>query len=105
MPIDVEVNLKVPSLTVREPGKPDRRIDNSNVRFGKRMAVEAIPKPGEWLQLSAFGETFECTVSRSDWHESKNVFVVSCAFSPRSMTHAQLEALLNDPDWATKQLP
>jgi hypothetical protein len=106
MAIEVEVNMRVPSLTVRSPGKPDQRIDNSNVRFSKRISVESIPKPGEWLQLSTrSGEPFECTVSRSDWSEEKNLFIVTCAFSRRSITHAEHDALLSDPEWATKQLP
>jgi len=106
MPIEVEVSMKVPSLTVRSPGKPDQRIDNSNVRFSKRIFVEAIPKAGEWLQLSSMhGEPFECTVTRSDWHEEKNIFIVACSFSRRSITPAEHDALLHDPEWATKLLP
>ena len=105
MPIDVEVNMKIPSLTVRSPGKPDRKIDNSTVRFTKRITVEAIPKPGHWLSLSTrFGEPFECTVTRTDWNEEKDLFVVSCTYSRRSITADEHHALLTDPDWATKQL-
>jgi hypothetical protein len=106
MPIDVEVNLRIPSLMIRQPGKPDQRLDNSSVRFAKRIIVEAIPKAGEWLQLSTrAGEPFECTVTRSDWSEEKNLFVVSCTFSRRSISPDEHNALLSDPDWATKQLP
>ncbi len=106
MPIDVEVTLKIPSLTIRSAGKEDQRIDNGSVRFSKRISVDAIPKPGDWLPLSTrFGEPFECTVTRSDWSEDKNLFVVSCNYGRRSITSAEYEALLTDPDWATKQLP
>ena len=105
MASEVELNLKVPSLTVKTPGKPDRKIDNSSVRLSKRISVESIPKAGEWLQVSAGAESFECTVTRTDWDDGKNLFVVACAFSRRSITAAELDALLNDPAWATKQLP
>ena len=46
MPIDVEANLKIPRLTIRAPNQPDKVIDNSAVRFIKRIQVPAIPKPG-----------------------------------------------------------
>jgi hypothetical protein len=106
MPIDAEVNLKIPSLTVKSPGKPDQRIDNGSVRFTKRITVETVPKPGDWLQLSTrLGEPFDCTVTRSDWDEEKNMFVVSCSYGRRSITADEHNALLNDSDWATKQLP
>ena len=106
MPIDVEVNLKVPSLTVSAPDKSDQRIDNSSVRFTKRMTVEAIPKPGDAVHLSTrSGEPFEGTVTRSDWSEDKNIFIVSCAYFRRSITAEAHEALLTDPEWTTKQLP
>ena len=105
MPIDVEVNLKVPSLTVSSPGKPDQRVDNSYTRFTKRIAVESIPKTGDALQLSTkFGEPFECTVTRADWHDDKNMFVVSCSFARRSISAAEHTALLTDPEWVSKPL-
>ena len=106
MPIEVEVHLTIPSLTVRSPGKPDQRIDNSAIRFTKRITVEALSQPGDWVQLSTrSGEPFECTVTRSDWHEEKHMFVVSCRYARRSITADEQTALLTDPDWATKQLP
>src|SRR6266403_5820907 len=79
--IDVEVNLKIPSLTIRSVGKPDQKIDNGAVRFSKRIAVDSVPKPRDWLSLSTqFGDPFECTVTRSDWNEEKNLFIVSSAY-------------------------
>ena len=106
MPIDIEVNLKIPGLTVRSAAKPDQKIDNGSVRFSKRITVEAVPKPGDWLPLATrFGDPFECTVMRADWSEEKNLFVVSCAYSRRSITADEYNALLTDADWATKQLP
>jgi len=106
MPIDVEVNMRIPSLTVRSPGKADQKVDNKSVRFTKRTRVETIPKPGDWLQLSTrFGEPFDCTVTRADWSDEKNLFIVSCIYSRRSITADEHGALLNDPDWAAKHLP
>jgi len=106
MSIEVEISLKIPSLTVKSPSAPDRRIDNGSVRFAKRIQVDAVPKPGDWLPLSTSGaDPFECTVSRADWDEQKNVFVVACAYGRRSITHEEYTALVNDPEWATRQLP
>jgi hypothetical protein len=105
MPIDVEVNMKIPSLTVTTAEHGERRIDNGPVRFTKQIVVEAIPKAGEVLQLSTrMGEPFGCTVTRSDWSEDKNQFIVSCSYAKRSITPQDHDALINDPDWTMKQL-
>jgi len=104
--IDVEVNLRIPSLTVRPVGKPNQRIDNGAVRFSKRITVNAVPKPGESLSVSAqSGEPFECSVTRSDWSEEKNLFIVSCTYARRSITSEEYEDLVSDPAWVKKQLP
>jgi hypothetical protein len=106
MPIAVEVNLRIPSLTVTVPGKNPQRIDNGSVRFSKRIDVEAVPKPGNSLSLTTrFGEPFVGTVVRSDWSDDKNLFVVSCVYGRRSITEAEYTALMTDVDWTTKQLP
>src|SRR3954469_23879927 len=106
MSIVVEVNLKIPSLTVRPPGADQQRIDNASVRFSTRVTVQAIPKPGDSLQLSTrLVPAFDATVTRADWSDDKNMFVVSCSYARRSIAEADYTALLNDPDWATKQLP
>jgi hypothetical protein len=106
MDIEIEVNLKIPSLTIRSPTSADVRVDNGSVRFNKRITVDAIPKPGDRLALSSrFGSAFEAIVSRSDWNEEKSLFVVSCAYGRRSITAQEHNALLMDPDWSTQQLP
>jgi hypothetical protein len=106
MPIEIEVNLRIPSLTLKSAGTKDVRVDNSSVRFSKRVSVDGVPKPGDRLALSTrSGPPFECTVSRSDWHEEKSVFVVSCAYGRRSITAEEHNALLSDPDWSSQQLP
>ena len=107
MSIEVEANLKIPSFTIRSAAhEPDKRIDNSGVRFTKLIHVPVIPKPGVALTLSiCSGETFECTVTRADWHEGRDRFIVSCAYAKKSMSAADLyAAIVNDPDWITKQL-
>jgi len=106
MPTEIEVNMRVPTLTVRAPNEPDRRIDNSAVRFIKRIEVPALPKPGEVLALSTDGgrTTFDCTVTRSDWHEERELFVVACGYGRRSMPPHEYQALINDPEWKMKPL-
>ena len=106
MPTEIEINLRVPTLTVKVPNEPDRRIDNSAVRFTKRIEVPSLPKPGDSLSLSTNGglTTFECTVTRSDWHEEKALFVVACTYAKRSLPVDTYSALVNDAEWTMKQL-
>jgi len=106
MPTEIEVNMRVPTLTVRSPNEADRRIDNSAVRFTKRIQVPSLPKPGEVLALSTAGgrTTFECTVTRADWHEEKALFVVACTYAKRSLPFETYNALVNDEEWTMKQL-
>jgi len=103
---EIEVNMRVPTLTVRSPSEADKRIDNSAVRFTRRIQVPALPKPGDVLALSIAGgsATFECTVTRSDWHEEKALFVVACTYAKRSLTVDTYSALVNDNEWTMKQL-
>ena len=106
MPTEIEVNMRVPTLTVRAPNEPDRRIDNSAVRFTKRIEVPALPKAGEVLSLSTDGgrTSFECTVTRSDWSEEKGLFVVACTYAKRSLPPETYSALVNDSEWTMKPL-
>ena len=105
MSIEVEVNLRIPTLTIRSPHEPDRRIDNSIGRFPKLIQVPAIAKPGAPLQLSvSTGETLDCTVTRADWHEQQERFVVSCTYAKKSITPELYTALINDENWKTKTL-
>ena len=106
MPTEIEVNMRVPTLTVRSPNEADKRIDNSSVRFTKRIEVPSLPKPGDVLALSTAGgrTTFECTVTRSDWHEEKALFVVACTYARRSLPFETYNALVNDDEWTMKQL-
>ena len=103
---DVELNLRIPSLTIRGANEDPKRIDNQSVRFKKRITVATIPKAGEVLQVtSRHGEPFDCTVTRADWSESAEIFVVSCNYARRSIAVGDYNALVADPDWSTVQLP
>jgi hypothetical protein len=106
VPIDVEINLRIPRLTIRSASEPDKVIDNSVVRFTRLAQVAAIPKAGEPLQLAArvAGDTIDCVVTRSDWSEEKERFIVSCNYSKKSIAAADYEALVNDADWTMKPL-
>lgn len=102
----VEISLRIPSLRVRREGKDAAEtISNSDVRFSKQVNLEAVPKPGEVLgMVLSSGDTFECEVVRSDWHDDKNMFVVACRYTKRSIAPADYEALLNAPDWQMRTL-
>jgi hypothetical protein len=106
VPIDVEINLRIPRLTIKSSSAPDKVIDNSVVRFTRLTQVPAIPKPGESLQLPARvdGEAIDCLVTRSDWSEDKEMFVVSCNYAKKSIAAADYEALVKDADWTQKPL-
>ena len=92
----VEISLKIPSLRVRREGKEDpETITNSEVRFTKRVELESIPKIGEVLTMEiGSGGSFECEVSRSDWRDDMNIFVVACRYSKRSISPADYQALI-----------
>ena len=106
MATEVEVNMRIPTVTVRSPHEPDKRIDNSIVRFTRRIEVPTIPKPGDSLRLTIGGGEipFDCTVTRAEWHEEKALFIVSCNYSKRSISLDMYSALVNDSDWTMKQL-
>jgi hypothetical protein len=103
---EIEVSMRVPTLTVRAPNEPDRRIDNSAVRFIRRIEVPALPKPGDVLPLSTDEgrTTFDCTVTRSDWSEDKGLFIVACTYAKRSPPVDIYNALVNDAQWTMKPL-
>lgn len=104
MSIDVELNMKIPSLTVKAAHEEDKKFDNSGVRFTKPFSVPAIPKPGTTLELSMSGDPFECVVTRADWHEERSIFIISCSYAKRSISPGEYDALVNGSDWQMKQL-
>ena len=105
MSIDVEVNMRIPGLTLKSPNEADKVINNSYVRFTKLIQVPSIPKPGDPLSLTtSAGQTFESTVTRSDWSEDRSLFIVSCNYAKRSISADEYGALVNDAEWKMKQL-
>jgi hypothetical protein len=102
----VEISLRVPSLRVRREGKEAlETITNSEVRFGKQVVLEAIPKPGDVLTMTiSSGATFECDVVRSDWQHDRNMFVISCRYSKRSISPAEYNAFMSASDWQIRTL-
>jgi hypothetical protein len=105
MSIDVEVNLRIPA--VKEPAKDDNGypINSADVRFIRIVSVPALPKPDALLQLKmSDGSSIECAVSRADWSESKERFIVYCTYSKKSILPDQYRALLSDPDWEMRPL-
>jgi hypothetical protein len=106
MPQSVEISLRIPSVRVKREDRDDlETINNSDVRFSKSIEVASIPKPGTALTMSiSSGETFECEVVRSDWHHDKNMFVVACRYSKRSIPVAEYHALMNASDWQVRML-
>ncbi len=100
----VEISLRIPSLRVQREEKAET-ISNSDVRFIKHVELDSIPKAGTVLGMSmSAGESFECEVVRSDWHEDKNVFVITCRYTKRSIAPATYQALLDSSDWAVRPL-
>jgi hypothetical protein len=104
MTIMLDVNLRLPNITVGRPDDGGRRITNSESRFWKAMEMDALPKVGDDLALSTCGYTFQAVVKRLDWHDDKDRFVVACHYAKRSMTEAMYEDLRADPDWTERSL-
>jgi hypothetical protein len=105
MSIDVEVNLRIPA--VKEPAKDEKGypINSADVRFIRMVSVPTLPKPDALLKLGTRdGSSIECTVNRADWSESKELFIVYCTYSRRSILPEEYKALLSDPDWEMRPL-
>jgi hypothetical protein len=106
MPQTVEISLRIPSLRIRREDTDSlETINNSDIRFSKQIELDSIPKPGVVLTMAiSSGETFECDVVRSDWHHTKNMFVIACRYSKRSVSPAEYHALMNSSDWQVRAL-
>jgi hypothetical protein len=102
---EVEVSLRVPNMKVRALDENGYPIDHASVRFRKMISVPAIPKPEETLQLTTrSGLTLPARVVRTDWIESRELFVLSCQYANRSITVEEYAALTEDPEWVLKPL-
>src|SRR5688500_18429739 len=97
----VLVNLRIPSLMVKPAnGSASTRIDNSALRFMKRVELASIPKAGAILDMtaSAVSEPFSCRVRQADWSERENMFIVSCSYAKASIPEADYRALVSSSD-------
>ena len=76
------------------------------MRFTRLAQVPAIPKAGDPLQLAArvAGDAIDCVVTRADWSEEKERFIVSCSYSKKSIAASDYEGLVNDAEWTMKPL-
>jgi hypothetical protein len=102
---EFEVSLRIPNMKVRALDEHGYPIDNSSVRLKKRVTADAIPKMGQSIQLTTrSGRPFSATVTRVEWSEGLNMFVVSCQYGNRSITPEEYGALVEDPDWEMKPL-
>lgn len=105
MAIEVEISLRIPA--VKDPlkdgsGSP---INNGDVRFMKRIEAAALPKSGDVIELATRpAYEFRATVVRADWHEEKELFVVSCKYAKSSIPRPEYLALMNDHEWTMKPL-
>jgi hypothetical protein len=102
----VEINLRIPSLRAKREGVDQPvMIANDGVRFIKHVALEKVPQPGDVLTLTiASGGSFQCEVVRSEWQESKNMFVTACRYSRRSISEDEYRALTEAPDWQVRAI-
>ena len=103
--IEVEVNLRIPRMKVPSLDEKGYPINSADVRFIRIVSVPALPKPDALLQLEMRdGPSIECAVIRADWSESKELFIVYCTYSRRSILPDEYKALLSDPDWEMRPL-
>ena len=105
MVMDVEIELRIPTVTVVKEDGSNGRIDNTHVRFKKVIQLPAFPPQGSTIQLTAGSDlAFECTIARADWHEEKQLFVLACKYPKQRMLPQQYETLINDPQWQRTEL-
>ena len=102
---EVEINLRIPRVKTPVKDANGYPIDNGLVRYIRRITIAELPKPGALLQLeTSAGPRVECEVLRADWDDSKQLFVVGCKYSQRSIPPDQYHAIVNDPAWEMRPL-
>jgi hypothetical protein len=103
--IEIEINLRIPA--VKDPLKNSSGwpINNGEVRFTKHVNTPTLPKPGDVVELMTQpNHKFEATVTRADWHEEKEIFIVSCKYAKQSIPRPHYLALMEDHEWTMKPL-
>ena len=106
MPQLVEINLRLPSFRAKpvDPAPP-KVVDNSGIRFTKRVELDDVPKPGQIITMSAAGSvSFPCEVLQVNWHESKNIFVIACKYGRPRVTEEDYTTINSAPDWTASSL-
>jgi hypothetical protein len=106
MPQVVEINLRLPSFRIKATHEAQAAVvDNNDVRFIKRLEIDAIPKPGETLTLTTeTGLSFPCVVVQVNWHDSNNIFVLSCRYGKQRISPEDYARISNAPDWTSRPL-
>ena len=100
-----EVRLRVPNMKVRALDPNGYPIDHSSMRFRSVIDIPKFPHTGDMLVLStSSGRTLQATVVHVDLDEPRNLFVLSCQYTERSISAEDYSALANDPAWALKHL-
>jgi hypothetical protein len=101
---EIEINLRIPR--VKEPIKDAHGtpINNADIRFTMRIQVPTIPKVGELIPLSTRTGRFDGSVTRTEWSDAKELFIIYCQYSERAIPQEEYQALMNDPHWTRKPL-
>jgi len=103
--MNVEINLRIPRVKAPVKDQHGYPIDNGSVRYLRRITVPVLPKPGEVLRLTTrAGREIECEVTKADWDDGKELFVVYGRYSKRSIPAEEYHALIEDPDWEMRPL-
>jgi hypothetical protein len=103
--VEVEINLQIPSVKDPIKGPDGWPVNNADIRLLKRIEIARLPKVGDQIELTARPDfAFQASVTRSDWHEEKEMFVVACRYSLRSIPRPEYLALMADAEWTRKPL-
>ena len=100
-----EVRLRVPNMKDRVKNADGYPIDHGEMRFRKIIEVPGIPHAADLLELTTrSGCVLHASIVRVDLDEPRQLFVLSCQYSERTITPDVYAALANDPDWHLKHL-
>jgi hypothetical protein len=95
----IQIRLRIPQNSKAPLLVDGYPLDTGAVRFRKQLTVEAIPKAGEVLKVTAGPLTLPITVVRADWSDAEEMFVVACQYGQRSISVDEQNALVDDPEW------
>jgi|SRR5689334_22881829 len=105
MPIEVEINLRIPRVKTPVKNADGYPVNSADVRFIRDVSLLALPKPGASVYFDvAGGLSIGCEVVRADWSETRNRFIVYCQYGKRSISDDEYNALVHDPAWLMRPL-